>query len=71
MSRAGTDVIFEVIRKGDETEVTFSHVGLVPQSECFDTCSTAWDFYINTSLRNLIATGQGGPNPAKSGALGN
>jgi hypothetical protein len=68
----GTDLIFEVIRKGDQTEVSFSHIGLVPHSECFATCSAAWDFYINTSLRNLIASGQGAPNPhAKSGVLGN
>ena len=59
----GTDVTFEVARKGDQTEVSFSHLGLVPEFECFDKCSDAWGFYINRSLRNLITTGQGAPNP--------
>ena len=59
----GTDVTFEVARKGDQTEVSFSHLGLVPEFECFDKCSNAWAFYMNSSLRNLIATGQGAPNP--------
>lgn len=57
----GTDIIFEIAQKGDQTEVRFTHVGLVPQFECFDACSNAWGFYINTSLRNLITTGQAQP----------
>jgi Activator of Hsp90 ATPase homolog 1-like protein len=59
----GTDITFEVDRRGDHTEVGFTHLGLVPEFECFDKCSSAWGFYINNSLRNLITTGQGAPNP--------
>jgi len=58
----GTKIVFEVSKKGGKTEVRFTHVGLVPEYECFDGCSTAWSFYINDSLRNLIATGKGEPN---------
>jgi hypothetical protein len=59
----GTDVTFEIARKGDFTEVSFTHLGLVPEVECFDKCSSAWRFYINGSLRSLIAAGRGAPNP--------
>ena len=59
----GTDITFEVARKSDHTEVIFTHLGLVPESECFDKCSSAWGFYINNSLRSLITTGQGAPYP--------
>jgi hypothetical protein len=59
----GTDVVFEIARKGDKTEVRFTHVGLVPDYECFDVCSDAWGRYIIGSLRNLITTGEGQPNP--------
>jgi len=58
----GTDVTFEVARSGEHTEVRFSHLGLVPEFECFDTCSSAWRFYINGSLRTLITSGHGQPN---------
>lgn len=58
----GTEVIFEISRKGKQTEVRFAHVGLVPAAECFDGCSSAWSFYIAGSLRSLIATGKGEPN---------
>ena len=59
----GTDIVFEIERSEGKTEVRFTHVGLVPAFECYDGCSGAWGFYINDSLRRLIATGQGQPNP--------
>jgi len=58
----GTEVTFEIARKGDKTVVQFTHVGLVPEHECYDACSNAWGTYINGSLRSLIATGKGQPN---------
>jgi hypothetical protein len=54
----GTEIVFEIARQGDATELRFTHVDLVPTYECFDNCSSAWSFYINSSLRNLIATGE-------------
>ncbi len=59
----GTDVVFDIARKGDKTEVRFTHVGLVPRFECYGACSGGWSFYVNESLRNLIVTGRGEPNP--------
>ena len=58
----GTDVVFEIARKGDRTELRFTHVGLVPAIECYGGCSGAWGFYVNDSLRSLITTGKGQPN---------
>ncbi len=62
----GTDIVFEIARKGGRTELRFTHVGLVPGFECYGDCSGAWGFYINESLRRLITTGKGEPN-AKEG----
>ena len=58
----GTKVIFDITKKGDKTEVRFTHVGLVPQYECYDACTDAWSGYIKGSLRNLITKGKGQPN---------
>jgi hypothetical protein len=58
----GTEITFEISKQGDKTEVRFTHRGLVPEVECFSGCSSAWGFYINGSLRSLIATGKGEPN---------
>ena len=59
----GTDIVFDIARKGGKTEVRFTHVGLVPAFECYGGCSGAWGFYIKDSLRSLITTGKGQPNP--------
>lgn len=59
----GTDIVFEIKKKGDQTEVHFTHIGLVPAYECYEVCSSAWGSYVTHSLHNLITTGQGQPNP--------
>jgi hypothetical protein len=58
----GTTITFDIAKKDGKTEVRFRHVGLVPSYECYGACSNAWTFYVNDSLRNLIATGKGAPN---------
>jgi hypothetical protein len=58
----GTDITFDISRSAAGTQVRFTHVGLATESECFESCASAWGFYINSSLRNLITTGRGAPN---------
>jgi hypothetical protein len=55
----GTDIVFEISKKHDETELRFTHVGVVPTIECYGDCAGAWGFFINESLRSLITTGTG------------
>jgi uncharacterized protein YndB with AHSA1/START domain len=59
----GTEITFEVVPQSTQTEVRFAHQGLNPEFECFDSCSNAWGFYINGSLRRLITTGEGPSAP--------
>jgi uncharacterized protein YndB with AHSA1/START domain len=63
----GTDVVFEIAKKGKKTELRFTHVGLVPAIECYGKCSGAWGYYINDSLRRLITTGKGEPEEKEPG----
>jgi hypothetical protein len=59
----GSKITFEIAKKGDKTEVRFTHVGLVPEHECYGACSNAWGSYISGSLQGLITKGKGQPNP--------
>ena len=59
----GTDIIFDIAKKGDKTEVLFTHVGLAKDFECYKDCSNAWGLLINGNLKNLIATGEHQPSP--------
>lgn len=54
----GTKIIFEIVEKGDKTQVRFIHEGLVPQVECYDACEGAWTDLIQQSLFNFIITGE-------------
>jgi hypothetical protein len=62
-----TEIVFEIADTDTGAEVRFTHVGLAPQLECYDVCSNAWGGYVDGSLRNLILTGQGQPNPKEDG----
>jgi hypothetical protein len=58
-----SEILFDIVPTATGTELRFTHVGLVPDVECFDACSTAWLHYIDGSLRSLITTGEGLPDP--------
>ena len=60
----GTTVTFDVLEQDGSTQVRFTHEGLTPDTECYEPCSNAWTGYVNGSLRDLITTGVGQPNPA-------
>ncbi|MDQ4140163.1 MAG: SRPBCC domain-containing protein [Bacteroidota bacterium] len=63
----GNKVIFEISEKEDKTQLQFTQLGLVPQYECYSICRDAWTNYIQNSLRSLITTGKGQPNPKEGG----
>ena len=60
----GTNITFDIAPSGKKTKVTMTHNGLTPQLECFEGCSAGWGFYFGDSLRKLIETGKGEPDPA-------
>ncbi len=57
----GTEIVFEIGKKNGRTELRFTHVGLLPEVECYGDCSGAWGFLMNDSLRGLIESGRGQP----------
>lgn len=54
----GTTITFDIAKTSGGTRVTFTHVGLKPAVECYDTCSDAWTALIQGSLKQLIETGR-------------
>jgi len=59
----GSEIEFDIAPAASGTELRFTHVGLVPDVECYGACSTGWLHYINGGLRSLITTGAGLPDP--------
>jgi len=56
-----TKICFEITEKAGKTQIQFTHVGLIPEIECYNGCSNAWGQYINGSLFKLLAEGEGQP----------
>lgn len=59
----GSEIVFDLVPTPGGTEVRFTHVGLVPDVECFGACSAGWRHYVDGSLRARITTGAGLPDP--------
>ena len=57
----GTKISFEIAEQDDKTQVRFTHLGLDPEIECFDSCSYSWSRLIQQSLFSLITTGKAEP----------
>jgi activator of Hsp90 ATPase-like protein len=52
----GTTIVFEIAKKGTQTELRFTHEGLVPEYECYEACSEGWSTHVGRRLRDLITT---------------
>lgn len=50
----GTKVIFEISKKGGKTQLVFTHEGLTPQVECYESCAPSWSQYLQNRLLPLI-----------------
>lgn len=56
-----TKMSFEISPGDHNTQISFTHIGLVPELECYDNCIKGWDQYIKGSLLRLITEGKGQP----------
>jgi len=56
-----TKISFELSRNENKTKIHFMHIGLVPEVECYNSCTKGWDYYIKGSLFKLLTEGKGTP----------
>ncbi len=50
----GTKIVFNISKNGDKTQLRFTHFGLLPDIECYNSCAPAWTMYIQQKLLPLI-----------------
>ena len=60
----GTRIVFELEPVPEGARLRFSHQGLMPELECYDSCSQAWASLVQGSLRRLVTEGRGEPYAA-------
>jgi hypothetical protein len=49
----GTLISFDISKARDKTNIVFTHRGLVPELECYGSCSTGWTKYLD-ALKSKI-----------------
>jgi len=57
-----TKLVWEISSVKDSTEIKMTHVGLVPEIECYVNCEAGWNHYVQNSLLKLWAEGKGKPD---------
>ena len=65
MEWQNTKMSFEISTTDNSTTIHFTHIGLVPEVECYNDCVKGWDQYIKGSLLKLITEGKGDPQKKK------
>ncbi len=55
----GNKIAFEISQQGNQTQLTFTQIGLVPSYDCYKSCEWAWTGFVQKSLLGLITTGKG------------
>ena len=53
-----TEAVFELSEENGKTKIDFTHIGLVPEVECYDVCEKGWDGHITESLVKFINEGK-------------
>ena len=56
-----TQIIWKITTNSKTTQIDFTHLGLIPNLECYGACENAWADYLHNSLMHLILTGKGQP----------
>jgi hypothetical protein len=51
----GTRICFDIAEKNNQTQITFTHEGLVPAFECYESCSTSWTKYLEERLMKALS----------------
>jgi hypothetical protein len=52
----GTKLCFELSTVDNQTKIVFTHIGLIPTFECYDSCAPAWTQYMQERLLNFLNT---------------
>jgi hypothetical protein len=61
----GTKLLWEISNENNMTQVSMTHIGLVPQIECYQNCEEGWNFFVTESLFKLLTEHKGMPDRQK------
>lgn len=45
---------FEIIDKGESTDVHFTHIGLTSEVNCYEICNSGWDHFFGSAFKSYL-----------------
>ena|ERR1043166_6396819 len=54
-------MVWILTEKDGKTKIDFTHKGMTPESDCYESCKPGWTHHIKDSLKKLIEKGKGYP----------
>ncbi|KAI9449246.1 hypothetical protein F5148DRAFT_1153204 [Russula earlei] len=60
-----TEIIWEITRNNNATQINMLHAGLTPDADCYDSCEKGWNHFLRDSLYRLLTEGNGMPEIKK------
>ena len=57
----GTELVFKISSLKNKARIDFTHLGLVPNAECYEDCKVGWTEHITDSLVTFMNEGKGKP----------
>jgi len=61
----GTSIVWDVTGDEGSAQINMTHVGLIPEKECYTDCEKGWNYYLKESLLKLVNGQQPKPEKAK------
>ncbi len=49
-----TTLRFNIIGKGENTDVHFTHVGLTPEVNCYSVCNSGWNHFFGSAFKAYL-----------------
>jgi len=56
-----TEIVYELSPENGKTKIDFTHVGLIPEIQCYERCEQGWTRFATISLPKFINEGKGLP----------
>jgi hypothetical protein len=56
-----TTIVWEISTVNNATQISMTHIGLVPEKECYSDCEKGWNFFIKESLFKFLTEHKGLP----------
>ena len=53
-----TEVVFILSEENGKTTIDFTHIGLVPEVDCYEACEKGWDGHITRDLVKFMNEGK-------------